>query len=138
AAVTQPTPPPPLFPYSPLSGAPAGAAIDASTGVFSWTPSEAQGPADYSVTVRVSDDGTPTLDASRTFAIHVGDVNTAPALAAIADQSVDEGALLQLTASAIDADLPANKLTFSLGSGAPAGAAINASTGVLSWTPSEA
>ncbi len=32
-----------------LVGAPAGAAIDAATGAFSWTPSEAQGPGDYAV-----------------------------------------------------------------------------------------
>src|SRR5206468_3813824 len=111
---------------------------DATTGVFSWVPSEAQGPADYSVTVRVTDNGTPALDAGRTFAIHVGEINTAPQLGAIAIQSVDEGTLLTLTASATDADLPANALSYSLDAGAPAGAAIDAATGVLSWTPSAA
>src|SRR5207247_750570 len=120
------------------AGAPAGAAIDATTGVFRWTPTEAQGPADYSVTVRVTDDGTPALDASRTFAIHVAEVNTAPELAPIGNQSVDEGALLHLSTSATDADLPANALSFSLDAGAPAGAAIDATTGVFSWTPAEA
>src|SRR5439155_1115020 len=120
------------------AGAPAGTAIVAATGVFTWTPTEAQGPGDYSVTVRVTDNGTPARDASRTFAIHVAEVNLAPALAAIADQSVDEGSLLQLTASATDADVPANTLAFSLDAGAPAGAAINAATGVFSWTPTVA
>src|SRR5439155_14961 len=120
------------------AGAPAGAAIDPATGVFGWTPSEAQGPADYSVTVRVTDDGTPALDASRTLAIHVGEVNEAPVLAPIADQSVNENTLLQLTASATDSDLPANTLTFSLLPGAPVGAALDASTGLFSWTPREA
>src|SRR5204862_6050991 len=88
--------------------------------------------------IRVTDDGTPPLEASRTFAIHVGEANTAPELAAIADQSVDEGTLLQLVAGATDADVPANTLVFSLDAGAPAGAAISAGTGVFSWTPSEA
>src|SRR5437867_55261 len=120
------------------AGAPAGAAINATTGVFSWTPSEAQGPGDYSVTVRVTDSGTPALSASRTFAIHVTEVNSAPVLAAIADQSLHDALPIQLTASATDADLPANALTYSLDSGAPAGAAIDATTGVFSWTPSEA
>src|SRR5439155_27380562 len=96
--------------YSLDAGAPAGAAIDATTGAFSWTPTEAQGPGDYNVTVRATDDGTPALHASRTFPIHVAELNTAPALAAIADQSVNEGALLKLTATATDADLPANTL----------------------------
>src|SRR5437867_1572693 len=120
------------------AGAPAGAAIDATTGVFSWTPSEAQGPGDYSVTVRVADSGTPALSASRTFAIHVAEVNSAPVLAPIADQSVDEGSLLQLTAAATDADVPPNAVTYSLDSGAPAGASTAPRTGVLTWTPSEA
>jgi hypothetical protein len=41
------------------------------------------------------------------------------------------------TATATDSDLPAQALTFSLVS-APPGAAIDASTGAFSWTPTEA
>ena len=44
--------------------------------------------------------------------------------------------LLTFTASATDADLPANTLTYSL-VGAPAGASIAPSTGVFTWTPTE-
>jgi hypothetical protein len=50
---------------------------------------------------------------------------------------VDEGALLTFTATATDADLPANTLTYSL-VGAPAGASIEANTGNFTWTPTEA
>ena len=42
-----------------LIGAPAGAAIHAASGVFSWTPSLAQGPAEYTFTIRVTDLGRP-------------------------------------------------------------------------------
>ena len=46
---------------------------------------------------------------------------------------------LTFTATATDADLPANTLTFSLDAGAPAGGmTIDASTGVFTWTPTEA
>ena len=38
-----------------LTGAPTGATIDGSTGVFSWTPSEDQGPGTYPFSVNVSD-----------------------------------------------------------------------------------
>lgn len=38
-----------------LVGAPAGATIDANTGAFSWTPTEAQGPGVYPIEVRVTD-----------------------------------------------------------------------------------
>ena len=43
------------------AGAPVGATIDPITGEFRWTPDEAQGPAEYFVTVRVNDNGTPIL-----------------------------------------------------------------------------
>ncbi|MBI4323715.1 MAG: hypothetical protein HY674_00455, partial [Chloroflexi bacterium] len=64
-------------------------------------------------------------------------VNTAPVLAAIGNQTINEGATLTLTASATDADSPANTLTYSLVS-PPAGATINPLTGVFSWTPTTA
>ncbi len=38
-----------------LSGEPAGASIDPNTGVFTWTPTEAQGPEPYTFDVIVSD-----------------------------------------------------------------------------------
>ena len=46
-----------------------GATLDPVTGEFNWTPSEAHGPASYTVTVRVSDDGAPSLEDSETFEI---------------------------------------------------------------------
>ncbi len=100
------------------SGAPTGATINPTTGQFSWTPGEADGPGVYTVTVRVVDDGTPSLDDFETFNITVGEVNQPPVLAAIGNKSVDEGSRLTFTASASDADVPANNLTFSLDAGA--------------------
>jgi hypothetical protein len=120
-----------------LIGAPSGASINSSTGVFSWTPTEAQGPGTFSVTVRVTDNGTPNLFDEETINITVNEVNQAPVLDPIGNQSINEGSLLTFTATATDADLPANTLTFSL-LGAPTGASINASTGVFTWTPTEA
>jgi predicted secreted protein len=118
-----------------LVGAPPGASIDGSTGVFAWTPSEAQGPGSYPFTVRVSD-GVTNTDAAITLT--VDDVNGAPVLAAIGNRSVNEGSLLSFTASATDADVPTQTLTFSLDAGAPAGAGIDGSTGAFTWTPTEA
>jgi hypothetical protein len=114
------------------AGAPAGASIT-SGGIFTWTPTEAQGPSTNSVAIQVSD-GTAT--ASETIEIVVNEVNTAPVLAAIGNQGVNEDTLLTFTATATDADLPAQTLTFSLGAGAPAGASIT-SGGVFTWTPTE-
>lgn len=120
-----------------LSSAPPGATIDPATGVFTWTPTEEQGPGSYALTVVVTDNGSPALSASRTFNVTVNEVNSAPALDAIPDQTVNEGATLNFTAHATDSDLPAQTLTYSLSS-APTGAAIDPNTGVFSWIPTEA
>ena len=115
-----------------------GMSINANTGVFSWTPTEAQGGLAPSVTVTVTDNGTGTLTDSETFTITVGDTNLAPVLAAIGNLSVNEGTTLSFTASATDADLPAQNLTFSLdGASIALGMNIDANTGVFSWTPTE-
>jgi hypothetical protein len=44
-----------------LIGEPIGATIDSTTGVFTWTPTEAQGAGNYSFTVKVTDNGIPIL-----------------------------------------------------------------------------
>jgi hypothetical protein len=119
------------------AGAPAGAAIT-SGGAFSWTPTEAQGPGSYSITVRVTDNGSPAMSDTETITVTVNEVNVAPVLAPIGAKSVTVGSPLSFTATATDADIPAQIRTFSLAAGAPAGAAINGSTGAFSWTPSAA
>lgn len=124
--------------YSLDAGSPTGASINPTTGVFSWTPSEAQGPGIYGVTVRVTDNGTPSLDDSETILITVSEVNAAPVLSAIGAQSVTEGSLLSFAAQASDGDIPLNTLSYSLDPGAPTGAAINPTTGQFTWTPTEA
>jgi len=56
-------------------------------------------------------------------------------LAAIPDRVLTAGATLTFFASAIDTDQPSQTLTFSL-LNAPAGATINATSGLFSWRPS--
>ena len=113
--------------------------IDANTGVFSWTPTETQGGLTPSVTITVTDNGTGNLTDSETFTITVGDTNLAPVLGAIGNQSVNEGATLSFTATATDADLPSQTLTYSLYAASIAlGMSIDANTGAFSWTPTEA
>ncbi len=117
ASATDPDLPADRLSFSLDSDAPTGATINPTTGEFNWTPGETEGPAVHSVTVRVTDNGTPSLDHFETITITVAEVNQAPILAAIGDQSVGEGSLLTLMVSAIDPDSPANNLSFSLDSG---------------------
>lgn len=64
--------------------------------------------------------------------------NTPPALDAIPNQTVDEGATLQLTLNAVDSDSPAQTVRYSLGTNAPPGASVNTTSGVFTWTPTSA
>ena len=113
---------------------PAGATIS-SSGVITWTATEAQGPGTYTITTRVTDNGTPPLSATNSFAVTVTEVNQAPVLPAQINRTIAELTALTVTNTATDADLPANTLTYSLVA-APAGAAISAS-GIITWTPTE-
>ena len=118
------------------AGAPAGAAIT-SGGAFTWTPTEAQGPGIYPITVRVTDNGSPILDDSETINVTVKEVNAAPVFGIHRQPGRwTRKRTLSFTATATDSDLPANTLTFSLDAGAPAGASITPA-GVFTWTPTE-
>jgi hypothetical protein len=117
-----------------IVSAPVGATLDPVTGVFAWTPTEAQGPSSNSILVRVVDNGSPSLSATQRFSIVVAEVNTAPILSPIASKTVSAGQELTFTAAVTDSDIPAQLLTFNLEAGAPAGATIN-NSGLFSWTP---
>ena len=119
------------------SGAPVGAAINSSTGAFSWTPSESQGPAATEITVRVTDDGTSNLSATRTFVVNVGESVSEPILGAVTNQVLTEGETMNVVLSASDNDQPANILTFSLDSG-PGGMTVDGSSGLVTWATGEA
>ncbi|MDB6027049.1 MAG: Stage sporulation protein [Verrucomicrobiales bacterium] len=120
-----------------LSNAPTGASINASTGVFTWTPTEAQGPGSYTITVRVTDNATPPLSDSKTFTVMVTETNAAPVLASIANYTIHAGNMLMITNTATDSDLPANVLTFSL-TNAPSGASVDSASGIFNWRPLDA
>ena len=64
-------------------------------------------------------------------------MNTAPTLASLANQTIDELTTLSAQASASDSDIPANTLTYSLDT-APAGMSIDSGSGAISWPTTEA
>lgn len=134
AVALDPDEPEQTLTYS-LVGAPIGASINASSGVFTWTPIEEQGPGIYTFRVRVTDNGTPPRSHERNVTITVNEVNTAPIWSSVPVQvaTVSELFNLNLAPFASDSDTPANSLTFSLVSGPP-GLTVNPS-GVVSWIP---
>ena len=118
-----------------LEVAPAGATIDASSGLISWTPSAAQtGAIDF--TVRVTDDGAGALFAEQSFTVTVTDINQPPTITSTPVTTATENQPYSYDVEATDPD-PGDTLTFSL-EVAPAGAIIDASSGLISWTPTAA
>ncbi|MGI6391987.1 MAG: YDG domain-containing protein [Kiritimatiellia bacterium] len=115
----------------------AGMTITAD-GAFSWTPSEEQGGQSYEVTVTItaSETGNQAFSASETFTIEVAEINRAPTLGELSDQVADAQSTLTFTATATDPDIPAQTLSFSLDEASLAlGMAIDATTGVFTWSP---
>ncbi len=138
ATATDSNYPPQTLSFAVDPGAPAGASVNATNGVFTWLPSGAQSPGNYPITLRVTDNGVPPLSHSRPFTVQVNSANTAPTLSPLGSRTANEGVLFSLTAAGSDSDVPAQALSYSLDSGAPAGMAINASSGQITWTPTEA
>ena len=112
---------------------PPGAHFDAAGGVFSWTPTEAQGPGDFTATFQVSDG---SLTDVKSVTITVNEVNHPPVLSVPNSQTVDPGTLLTFTVIATDPDLPPQPLRLSA-SGMPPGASFDSGTGTFSWIPSQ-
>jgi hypothetical protein len=71
AVATDAEAPPQVLTFSLDGGAPNGASIQAATGVFTWTPVSAQTPSANPITVRVTDNGSPALSATRGFTVFV-------------------------------------------------------------------
>ena len=113
---------------------PSGAAIT-DDGNFTWTPTESQ-DGDHTITVQVTDG---SLTDSETLTVTVNEVNVAPVLNTIDDQTVNELVELTFTATASDTDVVdnvVNTLIFSFDGTVPSGAAIT-SAGVFTWIPTE-
>jgi hypothetical protein len=120
-----------------VSTAPTGATVNPASGLFTWTPTTAQAPSTNLVTVKVADSQSPPMTASQSFTIIVSAPNTPPVLAAVSSQTAVAGTALVVQLSATDSDIPAQTLTYSIGS-APLGASINPATGLFTWTPTQA
>lgn len=63
--------PPQALTYSLVAGAPAGAAINSASGIFTWTPAAGQALGGYPITVRVTDNGIPPFSAQTTTTLSV-------------------------------------------------------------------
>lgn len=69
-AATDPNVPPQTLTFSLLNG-PTNSTLDASSGVLSWRPLVSQADTTNVITVRVADDGSPSLIATNSFTVRV-------------------------------------------------------------------
>jgi hypothetical protein len=121
--------------WSPLTyaatGLPDGVSIDPSTGIISGTPVSNDAIGTHTVTVTVSD-GVATDTATTSFTLTVSKILR---LDAIADVSVSQGVALTAIRATAHGGTPG--YTYAA-TGLPSGVVINASTGVISGTPTDA
>src|SRR5262249_26463700 len=123
--------------YSLGAGAPAGAVIDGSTGVFTWTPDPYASTGTYPITVVATDNGSPPLSDSQPFTIHVLAVNHPPNFEKIPGPIVEptQPPPVKDQDYISDPAQPAQTLMYALAADAPAGASVDPSSGVFTWTP---
>ena len=117
------------------TGLPTGLSISSSTGLISGTLSDDAGDnSPYSVTITVTDDGSPSKNAETSFTWSVSTFNNAPTVSSISDQTDITKDIISLTVSASDSD--GDALSYSA-SGLPSGLSISSSSGLISGTISD-
>ena len=115
---------------------PIGSRIDPSTGEITWLTGEIHGPGQFVFPVVVTDSGDPAMSATVNYSVRVNEINQAPFLGNVADQTVSAGGTLTVRIPGADEDLPLQSLRFVLGAGSPSDATIDPVSGELSWSPS--
>ena len=117
-----------------LYGAPTGASVDPVTGVFTWTPGEADGPGVFTFDVVVTDDGVPSLAGRRTVTVTVVDLDGPPV--AIDDEAdTDAGVPVVIAVLDNDSDPDGDALTID-GVTDPAGGSVSVNIdGTVTYTP---
>jgi len=124
------------FTFDVLTDLPGGAVVG-SDGQFVWNTTDELGGQVFDVGVRVTGQDVIPIEQTISFRVTVRDTLMPPVLTPIGDLQVLAGTPLNLQATAIDYDVPAETLAFSV-IGAPAGMTIHPATGVISWTPLQA
>ena len=129
-----PDTPPAEITYSLVGNAVSGAAINPSTGEFSWTPDVNTAPGDYTFTVRAAENSDQAMYSDYSFTLTVVEpiqIND------LSPMDVTEGSAVTVTPTTNADNVSWRRLTWSLTDDAPAGVKINASTGKITWTPTE-
>jgi len=119
---------------------PAGVRLNPLTGTVTWTPSEQQGPGEYTIVIKARVDS-PELEQLVKIPVKVLEANTRPSLAStVASKAfrVPTGTpFVADMGSGQDRDFPRNRLKYRLTGAVPRNAKIDADTGQFLWQPPE-
>lgn len=130
--------PPPT--YRLAAGSAAEATIDATIGVVTWTPGEADGGRSQAFYIEAIDGSDPNLVTTVKLTVFVEEVNSSPVLVIPDAESltVALGQSLELDLGLIDTDDPATYKEYYLVANTYEGATIELTSGEFRWTPTEA
>lgn len=104
------------------------------TGEIRWTPTEEQGPGSYPLIVQVTEQS-PLAQTGQAWFFHPRPrVELDPHPPTAPDPHPVGGVFIQIQAVAADVDLPPQTLFYSIDGMAPAGASIDSSTGLITWS----
>lgn len=117
--------------YELISPLPEGASFDDRTGHFAWTPSEEQGPTEYTASFRVSD-GLASSEIE--VPIVVNETSQPPEFDSLPTQQLRPGESLSFRIVVRDPDVPSSRLHFTIEKG-PRGMTIDRRTGHVRWSP---
>ncbi len=113
--------------------APKGLSLDSRSGKLTWKPEAEQPLGDVALKVTANAPGLKEA-LTESLTISLKQTNMAPKFDAVTERQAILGKELVLPIKATDEEAD-SKLTYSLGSGAPEGAKIDATTGEFRWTP---
>jgi ELWxxDGT repeat protein len=124
-----------------LTGGPAGASLNPTTGLFTWVTPANQPLGVVTFTFQVYDSLTSASPTQGSITFDVGSPTPTPTptappvLRTVGDVLAATGQTLTFDVASLasDPNTPALPLTYSLYPGAPAGVSINPTTGVLTW-----
>jgi PKD repeat protein len=106
--------------------------LGSSSGSFTWTPAEGQGPSTYMVSISASDG---TLIVSANVSVSVNEVVEQPVLIVPGPIHVSQGETIHFMVNLTDLDSAADNVTLGA-SGLPNGASFDPSTGIFNWNVS--
>lgn len=119
--------------YTLEGDAPSGMSLDGRSGKLTWKPNDEQALGDFKLKVVVKAAGLKE-PLAHDLTVSFKQSNKPPKFDTIGERHAVLGKEFSMPVKATDED-PETKLTYSLASGAPEGASINAETGEFKWTP---